>query len=88
MNRIFAILGAVGAGAALMYLFDPNGGRRRRALIRDKAVGISNDVTQAVEAKSHDLANRAQGFLHEAKSLVGAGGTVENSAPEQSDRAI
>jgi hypothetical protein len=87
MNRIFAILGAVGAGAALMYLFDPNGGRRRRALIRDKAVGISNDVRQAVEAKSHDLANRAQGFIHEAKSLAGSGGTTENVVPEQGNRA-
>ena len=80
MNRIFAILGAVGAGAALMYLFDPNGGRRRRALIRDKAVGISHDVTDAIGAKSRDLSNRAKGFVHEAKGLVGGQQTADESS--------
>ena len=87
MNRIFAILGAVGAGAALMYLFDPNGGRRRRALVRDKAVGISNDVRQTVESKSRDLANRAQGFIHEAKSLAASSGSTEDVAAEQGSRS-
>jgi hypothetical protein len=70
MNRIFAVLGGIGVGAALMYLFDPNGGRRRRALIRDKAVGIRNDVTDAIEGKARDLSNRAKGAVHEAKSLI------------------
>lgn len=70
MNRIFAVLGGIGVGAALMYLFDPNGGRRRRALIRDKAVGIRNDVTDAIEGKAKDIGNRAKGAFHEATALI------------------
>jgi hypothetical protein len=75
MNKIIAILGGIGAGAALMYLFDPNGGNRRRALIRDKAVGLSHDVRDTVGKRSRDLSNRAKGLLHEAKSVIPGSGT-------------
>ena len=70
MVKILAVLGAAAAGAALMYIFDPEEGGRRRALMRDKAVGLSNDAKQAVGKKSRDLRNRAQGLLHEAKSTL------------------
>ena len=70
MKNIIAILGALGAGAALMYLFDPNGGNRRRALIRDKAIGMSNDVRETVSNRTKDLSNRAKGMLHEARSVL------------------
>jgi hypothetical protein len=53
-----------------MYVFDPNDGRRRRALMKDKAVGLSNDVKDKVGKKSRDLRNRAQGLLHEARSTL------------------
>ena len=36
MNKGVALIGGVGLGAALMYIFDPDRGGRRRALIRDK----------------------------------------------------
>ena len=70
MNKILAILGGLGAGAAAMYFMDPERGRRRRALIRDKAVGLSNDVRQGASGKAKDLSNRAKGLMHEAKSLT------------------
>lgn len=86
MNKIFAILGGLGAGALIMYLFDPQGGGRRRALIRDKAVGISNDVSETVGKKARHLSNKAQGLMHEAGSLVGVkddAGTQSSSAGAQ-----
>ena len=83
MGRALAVLGGIGIGAALMYFFDPNGGRRRRALMRDKAVGLSHDVTDAIEGKAKDLRNRAQGFVHEAKSLVSAPSDQATGATEQ-----
>lgn len=73
MNKILAILGGIGAGAAVMYFMDPERGRTRRAMIRDKATGLSNDIQGAVGAKSRDLSNRAHGLLHEAKSAFSGG---------------
>lgn len=84
MKNILAILGAAGAGAALMYLYDPKGGNRRRAMIRDKAVALSNDVRGSVQARTKDLSNRAQGLLHEAKSM--AAGTSGTENYEQAER--
>ena len=52
MTKAILMLGALGAGAALMYLFDPDRGRTRRALMRDKAVGLSNDAKDALERTS------------------------------------
>jgi hypothetical protein len=72
MVKLLAVLGAAAAGAALMYVFDPDEGGRRRTLIRDKAVGLSNDAKDAIGKKSRDLRNRAQGLLHEAKSVIPA----------------
>lgn len=69
MRSIIAILSGAGIGAALMYLFDPQDGNRRRALIRDKAVALKNDAEQAISGKAEDLSNRARGLMHEAKSV-------------------
>ena len=85
MKGILTILGGLGAGAALMYLFDPNGGRRRRALIRDKAVGVSNSIRAGVTARTHDLANRTKGLMHEARSIVPR---RDSSTTEQADQPI
>ena len=68
MKGITAILSGIGIGAALMYLFDPKGGNRRRALIRDKAVALKNDAGEAISGRAKDLSNRAKGLMHEAKS--------------------
>ncbi len=68
MKNIFAILGGLGAGAALMYLFDPDRGNRRRALIADKANSFSRKTKRTVEGRANDLRNRTKGLLHEARS--------------------
>ena len=70
MNQTLAILGGIGAGAAAMYFLDPDRGARRRALVRDKAVGLKNDAEYAIAGKVKDLRNRAQGLAHEAKGLL------------------
>ncbi len=71
MKGILTILGGVGIGAALMFLLDPKGGSRRRALIKDKAVSLTTDAQKAIDKKSKDLSNRAKGLMHEAKSKFG-----------------
>jgi gas vesicle protein len=70
MNKLLVVLGGLGLGAAAVYFFDPNKGRNRRAMLKDKAIGLTNDARQAIDKKARDLGNRAQGMIHEAKSLV------------------
>jgi gas vesicle protein len=65
---------AVAAGAAAMYFFDPQSGRRRRALVRDKFAWLRDevgDVREAAEGRAEDLRNRATGVLHETRSAIG-----------------
>ena len=70
MKGILAALGGLGAGAALMYLLDPDRGNRRRALIRDKAFSINKRTRRMIAGKAEDLGNRAKGLIHEAKSTL------------------
>jgi hypothetical protein len=65
-------------GAGLMYFTDPQGGRRRRALARDKAVAWANDAQEYAENTARDLSNRAYGSMIEARKAVT--GTVGSAA--------
>jgi osmotically-inducible protein OsmY len=69
MNKGVALVGGVGLGAALMYLFDPDRGKRRRALIRDKFEAAGNKASDLTGKMSRDLRNRAYGLAAETKSL-------------------
>ncbi len=61
-------------GAGLMYLFDPDRGRGRRAMLRDKTIGAYNDVADAVESKGRDIKNRSKGLVQETKNTIGKTG--------------
>jgi len=80
MKGLFSILGGLGVGAALMYLFDPQEGNRRRALIRDKANSINHKAQGAITGSAQQVANRAKGLLHESGSTFG-----RNSSRNASD---
>lgn len=73
------LLGSVGLGAVLgaglMYMLDPQGGRRRRALARDKAVSLAKTGGTAVGNKSRHLGNRTKGLISEAGSGLRRGAT-------------
>lgn len=62
-NVALAAVASGVAGAALMYLFDPKGGRRRRALLTDKVVHASHEVVDAVGPTARDVAHRSQGMF-------------------------
>ena len=74
MREIFVILAAVGLGAGLMYVFDPDRGNRRRALLRDKMMKFNRQTQETVGGRVKDMSNRAKGMLHEAKSMFESGG--------------
>jgi osmotically-inducible protein OsmY len=66
-------LGAL-VGAALAYLIDPQNGRRRRALLRDKSAAYvrrsgskTAQAGRAVAAEAHGVAQKAQHLKEEPK---------------------
>jgi osmotically-inducible protein OsmY len=63
-------LGAMALGAGLMYLLDPQGGRRRRALVRDQFVHVGHEVSDTAEAKSRYAKDKAVGAMAEARSMM------------------
>ena len=65
-------LGA-GLGAGLMYLLDPQGGGRRRALAKDKCVHAAKTSGTAVGKASRDLGNRTKGLIAGAGSKLRRG---------------
>lgn len=65
MKSGFSILGALGIGAGLMYLFDPQVGNRRRSLIRDQATRVLRQSDTFIEKAGRDIRNRARGVLAE-----------------------
>jgi hypothetical protein len=60
-NKVFLAMSAA-AGAALMYLLDPDRGKRRRALIRDKVVRLKHNTADGISATMKDVRNRTLGI--------------------------
>ncbi len=77
----------VGLGAGLMYLLDPQGGRRRRAVVRDKAIHALRKGGEACRKTSRDLGNRTRGLVAEATSKLRREGAkdLKNRVPEEAD---
>jgi hypothetical protein len=65
-----AALGGIGAGALMMYLFDPQAGRGRRSGIKSKALSLSSDIRGTVGAAASGLGSRASGLAGQARSAV------------------
>jgi len=64
------VAGAAVLGGIAMYMLDPDRGKRRRALIGDKAYSIVSDTRQALGAASRDAAHRIEGLRARARRLV------------------
>ena len=55
-------------GAGLMYLLDPNLGKRRRHLLRDKLVSYARKTRDCTDATFRDVYHRAVGLAHETRA--------------------
>jgi hypothetical protein len=64
------LLSGLALGALTMFLLDPEKGRRRRALARDKVYSAGVRTRKRIDAKSRDLANRAKGLGAEARHMM------------------
>ena len=82
MKQVLMVFGAVGLGATLMYLLDPDRGNRRRALIRDKVGKLNRQTQDAVTGRMKDMGNRAKGMLHDAKSMFQSGEESQQQEPQ------
>lgn len=68
-HGIAGIIGSLALGAIAMYAFDPDKGRRRRALARDKAYSLLIDTRHAAGVTRRDVAHRIEGLHARARRL-------------------
>lgn len=80
------LIGGLGLGAALMYVLDPERGKRRRALARDKAARIAHKASDRLDARARDWRNRARGAAAEVKAITRSE-TIDDAVLEERVRA-
>src|SRR5438874_12205809 len=73
MDDALCFFAGMGLGAGLMYVFDPQMGRRRRALARDKAVRLAHEAQDTAEVVRRDMTNRARGLASGDLSVLVGG---------------
>ena len=83
MSTFTKTMGAATVGGLLVYFLDPDTGRRRRALVKDRVVNLAKEADQAIGKASRDLSNRARGTVAEARSLLPLGGVSDEVLVEQ-----
>jgi osmotically-inducible protein OsmY len=59
----------IAAGAALAYFFDPEQGRRRRNVARDRAAAMFRRAESEAERRGRYYAGKAEGLKHKASSM-------------------
>jgi osmotically-inducible protein OsmY len=67
MMRAFVVGAALGAG--LMYLFDPNGGRRRQAIGRDRTLALFRRGARRGERATRAVSAEVGGFAQDPKEF-------------------
>jgi osmotically-inducible protein OsmY len=70
MGTLFRIAAAFAAGAAAMYYLDPETGRRRRALVRDRGIAARHDLEDYASATSRRASDKLQGTAARTRSRV------------------
>lgn len=70
MNAAMRWAGVAGLGAGVMYLLDPDRGRRRRAMIRDKAASLANDSAWMAGKTWRDVSHRAEGAAARGRDML------------------
>lgn len=73
-GRVSALFAVFALGALLMYFFDTNSGRRRRALVRDKLAHgkrvFRRDVPRIAQRRTRFLGGVARGVRHHAAGMA------------------
>jgi uncharacterized membrane protein len=83
MNAAMRWAGVAGLGAGVMYLLDPDRGRRRRAMLRDKAASLVSESTWMAGKTWRDVSHRAEGVAARGRDLLyGHEGSVDEQTLE------
>lgn len=83
MNRELAFGAGLGVGTGLMYVLDPQQGKRRRALLRDKLVWLQRKTGDCMEVTARDLSNRASGIAASIQSRFTSEGVTDDVLVER-----
>jgi len=70
MNFLTALVAGAGIGGLAMYELDPEMGRRRRAVARDKMIKLQRKAEDAAGVTARDLRNRTLGSLAEGRARL------------------
>ena len=76
MNKGLRLMSVAGLGAGLMYLFDPDRGKRRRALVRNKVTHAAKVASDVAGKTRRDVRNHVLGAFAEVESLF-----MKNDSP-------
>lgn len=70
MNKVLKYGAAIGLGTGIMFLLDPDRGKRRRALMADQFKSIARKASHGVGVTARDVRNRAQGLAAQVQSRL------------------
>lgn len=87
ISKGLLMLGWLGLGMGLMYMLDPSAGRRRRALVRDKAWSYWSTTESVVGKKARDMQNRTRGMIAGARQRFRETDVPEDTVLEARVRA-
>jgi hypothetical protein len=68
-NKVLWSVGAAAVGAGLMALLDPQSGKRRRAVIRDRSARAARKLGETAGKRWRDLTNRGTGAVAKVQRL-------------------
>jgi osmotically-inducible protein OsmY len=86
-GKFLTIVCAAGLGAALMYLFDPDNGRRRRAVLKDKSVSYARELQAREDALVRQTLHHVQGALATIRGRVTPAEPVDDDVLTERVRA-
>lgn len=70
MTNLAKLAIAFAAGAAAMYWFDPQTGRRRRALVRDQGIAARHELERIARAKTKRAGDRLHGVAARTRARL------------------
>jgi hypothetical protein len=83
ISPMIAFLGGLAVGAAIMYALDPNNGRRRRAVARDKFFSWSRCARESAADLAQHASDRARGLAAETRAWLNEGEIPDETLVER-----